>query len=186
MNILPTIIVAAALACSASQALCGDKIEGAFGMKLGEVFDTAKAERVGPDAEDGDGDSGWFPNNTKPVTGFYRFYVFITPVTHKIYRIIGETSATEPEERKVLEKALKDKYDTTVPSKLPEYLKAQPVIYQANRDIITVERITGGGYIGAAPVSGRVFLKLIYTDRELQKLAKKEEAESKFKGNSGL
>ena len=78
----------------ASSAFAADAIEGAFGLKLGDIFDSSKAISKSSLT---DGTPMYQFRPEKPFRSFSSYYVMITPTTHKIYAIwgIGSVQNTE-------------------------------------------------------------------------------------------
>jgi hypothetical protein len=195
MNTFRAIMFAAAISYSTGHAISGEKIEGAFGLKLGDVFDTATAARTDTSTISTSG--GPFVTETtcwlkleavpNPHEQFREVYVVITPKTHRIVKIVGRGYNPAPDDQQQVEKLLKGKYET-IPVEKDSPLKRNimawpPVIYQGNRYIEVRQAGTVGIYVGASPTQ---FIELRYVDQELEKLAAKEAAELKFQNKSGL
>src|SRR5687768_2659483 len=79
------------LSVFACTAIGAENIEGAFGVKLGDVFAPKKAPITGYD----------FPayefTPEKPNSAFSTYLVFITPNTHRIFRIMALGLAPDAE-----------------------------------------------------------------------------------------
>jgi hypothetical protein len=108
-----TVISSLLTVCSllALNAYGAEKIEGAFGKKLGDVFDRNSA--IGT-SKLTDGTPMYEFLTTNGFRSFKRYYVLMTPVTHKIYSIwgIGNVENTEAgqKEQAVIMEILKQKY----------------------------------------------------------------------------
>ncbi len=103
-----------------SQKLSANQIEGAFGLKFGDTFDTTKGVFVEPTVW------GEFPvpvdehyvvykfTPQKPLPPFESYYIKITPKTHKICSIFAVARENLPDEKKeqldVVVAALSNKY----------------------------------------------------------------------------
>jgi hypothetical protein len=86
-------------------AFAADKIEGAFGMKLGDTFDPSSAIRI---LEGKDGIPSYQFNPTNVFRSFKNYFVMVTPKTHQIYSIwavgkIDDLRAGKEEQAKVME-----------------------------------------------------------------------------------
>lgn len=79
-------------------------IEGAFGLKLGATFDTTQGKPISP------GRYSFTPD--KPVEGFTRYEVEVTPKTHKVYYIaaVGPDANFGEDRLDVITAALVKKY----------------------------------------------------------------------------
>ena len=87
-----------------------DKIEGAFGKKLGDVFDPASA--IGTLGS-------WYRiSSTNGFRSFTRYYVMITPTTKRIYCItasgIAENPSSVMKEKALIMEILEQKYGPRV------------------------------------------------------------------------
>ena len=92
MKPILTLLIAAALTLSANAA---EKIEGAFGFKLGDVLDFADARLVKEDAHRRGPDSYEFkPTTSNPA--FANYFVDVTPNSHRIYMITAWGSIPAP------------------------------------------------------------------------------------------
>lgn len=140
----------------------GKKIEGAFGLKFGEVFDLKTAESVKKEAAGGlicDFKS------SKPFEGYQGCLVVITPKSRRIYGIVtGRTFATAEEareERARLLKLLEAKYGKALPEnpKFPDYRTIQT----GGRTVTIGGNTPGGAHVG-----------LGYTDKDLGATAQSE------------
>jgi len=161
MKILKSII----LFCSLISAIFAqEKITEAFGQKLGGDFDPSSA--IGKTALT-DGTPMYEFSPSKTFRSFKRYYVMITPTTHKIYSIwaIGtfENTATAKKEQALLMELLIQKYGE----------EKKEGIFDAMSD---VKRIDKGDRDILLKISGftDVTLDIRYYDRPLEKLAEKE------------
>src|SRR5690348_13888600 len=88
-----------------------EKIEGAFGKKLGDVFDPSTA--IGK-SELTDGTPMYEFSTTNGFRSFTKYYVLITPKTKKIYSIWGMGSVANTEsgqkEQALIMEILEQKY----------------------------------------------------------------------------
>jgi hypothetical protein len=155
-----------------------DRIEGAFGLKLGDQFAPEKA--VGKAAlTDGTPMYQFAPE--KPFRSFKRYFVLVTPKTNRIYSIWGigefENQPTAEKEQALLLEILKQKYGEKKKEGLMDGLLDLRQIDQGDRYVIT-------------KVSGftNVTLDVRYYDNALTKQAEKErlELEAKKVDSSGL
>jgi hypothetical protein len=178
MKILHVSILTVCVCFAAVSAFSADKIEGAFGKKLGDVFDTASA--VGTSTlTDGTPMYEFSPPNG--FRSFKRYYVMITPITKKIYSIWGigtaENTESARKEQALIMEILQQKYGT----------KEKPGLFDSLGDLNTIDQ--GNRYI-ITKISGftDVTLDIRYYDRDLQKLAEKERLaeEAKKVDKSGL
>lgn len=173
-----TTIITVALSLVANIAPAQDKIEGAFGKKLGDVFDPSKA--IGKDALT-DGTPMYQFTPDKPFRSFKKYYVLITPTTHKIYGIWGigsvENTATGKKEQALIMQLLQQKYGTKQKEGVMDGLYDIQQVTQGNRRVLT--KITG--IIDAT-------IDIRYYDSDLEKAAETErlELESKKVDGSGL
>jgi len=155
-----------------------DQITGAFGKKLGAIFNPKSA--IGT-ASLNDGTPMYQFNPSKKFRFFDKYYVMITPKTHKIYSIwgIGTVENTEigKKEQAVLMAILQKKYGKPQKEGLFESLMDAKIIDHGNRYIIV-------------KVSGLtdVTIDIRYYDRKLSQLAEKEriELEANKLNSSGL
>ena len=83
-------ILITGISFSIFSAFGADRIEGAFGKKLGDTFDPASA--IGT-SQLTDGTPMYEFSTTHGFRSFKRYYVLITPTTRKIYCIWGIGSA---------------------------------------------------------------------------------------------
>lgn len=144
-----------------------EKIEGAFGKKLGEQFDPAAA--IGG-SKLTDGTPMYEFSTTTGFRSFTRYYALITPTTHKIYSIWGignvENSQAGQKEQAVVMELLKEKYGAEKTG-LFDTLGDTKRVSQGDRYVLTK---TSG--------FGEVTLEIRYYDGELAKLAEKERLSS--------
>ena len=91
--------------------LAGKKIEGAFGVKLGQKFDISSA--IGQ-IESSYKETAYEFNSSNKFKSFNRYYVYVTPLSHRVFRIYatgdGYTHDECDEEASVVHSLLKDKY----------------------------------------------------------------------------
>lgn len=155
-----------------------EQIEGAFGKKLGDVFYPAQA--IGS-SKLTDGTPMYEFATSIGFRSFKRYYVMITPTTHKIYSIWGSGSVESTEagqkEQAVIMELLKQKYGT----------QEKPGIFDAIGD---VKRIDQGNRYILTKISGfsDVTIEIRYYDGELEKLAEQERLASEVQkvGKTGL
>jgi predicted RNA-binding Zn-ribbon protein involved in translation (DUF1610 family) len=141
-----------------------EKIEGAFGKKLGDLFDPTQA--IGT-SKLTDGTPMYEFATTTGFRSFERYYVMVTPTTHRIYSIWGigsveNTSAGQKEQAVVME-LLRQKYGAAEKDGLFDSMGDIKRITQGDRHVIT--KITGFTDVN---------IEIRYYDRELEKLAEKE------------
>ena len=161
-----------------SQVIAEEKINGAFGIKLGQPFDPNTA--IG-EASLTDGTPMYQFSPEKKFRSFSRYYVLITPKSHKVYAIwgIGDIENTEicKKEQDLLMTILSDKYGEKNEEDLFSSLYDSEMIIQGNRYVMT--KCTGLMDIS---------VEIRYKDNEYEKLAENEriEIESKKLDSSGL
>lgn len=154
-----------------------EKVEGAFGKKLGTIFNPAQARYV---AKLVDGTPMYEFTPSTGFRSFNRYYVLITPTTQKIYCIaaMGHFDSREAakSEQAVIMEILRQKYGETE-SEQPFELDDDKRIVKGRCHIVT--SITG---------YGDVYLKIQYIDGVLALLAEKERLASEINktGNKGL
>src|ERR1051326_3206520 len=104
MRLLPVIRLAVPIGAVALSSLAGEAIKGAFGSKLGDVFDPSSSIRT---VRTADGTPEGAPiYEFSPATRFglfHHYYVRITPATHKIWsleavRDVEDKEATQKEQ----------------------------------------------------------------------------------------
>lgn len=148
------------------------KIEGAFGLKLGEIFDPSSAVDTGKLP---DGTPTYEFNSATPFRSFDHYYVLITPTTHKIYSICAmesfDNQETAQKEQAVVMEMLKGKYGPESPQGVSDTLENAEVIEQGNRRV-------------GAKVNGftDVTLVLLYNDGDLEKQAEQERVAGEVQG----
>jgi hypothetical protein len=155
-----------------------DRIEGAFGLKLGDAFDPASAAGKGA-LTDGTPMHQFTPE--KPFRSFKRYFVMITPKTNRIYSIWGigdfENTPTAKQEQALILEILKQKYGEKKKEGLMDQLSDIKQIDQGDRSVVV-------------KISGMmdVTMDIRYYDEPLRKLAEKErlELEAKKVDSSGL
>lgn len=150
------------------------EIDGAFGIKLGEVYE--------PDLRPKEThQSIWMQNITNPLREFKACFISITPVTRKIYSIrvhFNTDSLIEAQnEVDIVKELLKDKYryaPRETRDSTPNFYKAE-----LNRSyrVIQLTRYKVYTTFKNAPTKITHTVKITYLDRALQKLAEKEQKE---------
>ena len=164
--------------CACVAAFGAEKIEGAFGKKLGDVFDPKKAIGLSR-CEDGTPIYEFRPANS--FRSFTRYYVLITPTSKKIYNIWGvgsaENTSVAQKEQAVIMEILQQKYGVKEKPGVIDILGDVNTIKQGNRGVVT--KISG---------FGNVQFHIRYYDSDLVKLAESERIteESKKVNKSGL
>ncbi|MFZ2279914.1 MAG: hypothetical protein WAW39_19105 [Prosthecobacter sp.] len=157
------LVIAALITCQLP-ALAQDKIEGAFGKKLGEIFNPSSAIGKG---ELTDGTVMYQFKPEKPFRSLKTYYVLISPTSNQIYSIwgIGSTAnaATGKQEQAVLMELLTQKYGSSEKEGITDALYDRKQISQGPRQILT--KVTG---------FSDVTIEIRYTDIELAALAEKE------------
>jgi len=188
MKIWNMFILIVCLCAIQLQVFAGEPIEGAFGFKLGDVFDPATATKTASE-------KCWFqidettsseryvpiyfvaaPNAPKI---FSKIFLEITPKSHKIYRITAKGRELSKVERDGLEMTLREKYSSIN----KEVASGSKIIDQGNRNIQLYAIMQPSGYVNVPPFA---ISELTYTDDNLLKQALKEEAEIAFDKKSGL
>ena len=144
-------------------AFAADKIEGAFGMKFGDTFDTSSAIGI---IEGKNGIRNYQFNTTNVFRPFKNYFVMVTPKTHKIYSIwavgkIGDLQAGKKEQLEIMELLGKQFGNNEVSSTDFE-------IHQGNRIVATK-------LVGNIDVT----IAILYSDSDLKKLADEEELAAK-------
>ncbi len=155
-----------------------ENIRGAFGKMLGEPFDPADA--IGT-SKLTDGTPMYEFSTTTGFRSFQRYYLMITPTTHKIYSIWGrgsvESSEAGKKEQAVIMELLKQKYGA----------EEKEALFDAMGDVKRIEQ--GDRYI-ITKISGftDVTLEIRYYDEGLEKLAETERLaeETRKADKSGL
>jgi len=171
-------LVLAILLCLIQNATAEEKITGAFGMKLGDIFDPASAIGTGSLT---DGTPMYRFNQKKGFRSFSRYYVLITPKTNKIVSIWGigdiENYPLCKKEQQLIMAILQDKYGKPEKKDLFSRLYDVKMISQDDRYIMT--KCTG---------FSDVTIEIRYGDNKLENLAENEriELESKKLDSSGL
>jgi hypothetical protein len=186
MKTLHIAILTACITIASFSAIGAEKIDGAFGKKLGDVFDPASA--IGTSKLTDDTPIYEF-STTNGFLSFKRYYVLITPTTHKIYSIWGtggvknaNAEAGQTEQAIVME-LLKKKYGTEerlLPG-MGNTIGYVRQIDQGHRYIFT--RLTD-----VSSNLRAIMLEIRYYDSDLEKLAEAERnaAETKKADASGL
>ena len=175
------------MCCGDSVALAGEKIEGAFGFKLGDVFDLSKAIKtnrvmcwvsVGENKRVGTLKEVYDIADTNRPSVFQTFFAEITPKSHRVYRTTAQGGELSKEDSEELLRALRDKYETQKGSSDG----LGKLIDQGNRYI--ERRIdVDNRYVDRPNI---ITASLCYTDVELMRLADREAAQKKFEGKPGL
>jgi len=185
-----SLIVLINLLCTISQAQAYQKIEGAFGYKLGEVFDPyPSGDKSNPFAWNfsilaigtlSDGTAIYKIFSEKPFRSFTKYFIQVTPKTNKIYTIRADgpvkNIAIGKKEQAVLMAILQKKYGSSTKKDFIDSLYNRETINQGNRYLLS-------------KVSGiDIEISLHYYDKELQKLAEKERIELEVENidDSGL
>lgn len=164
--------------CTVGIVNAGEKITGAFGVNLGQVFNPDSA--IGENSLT-DGTPMYEFKPTKTFRSFTRYYVLITPISNKIYAIWGigpmENDPICTKEQKLIMAILQDKYEKQEKEDLFSNLYDIEKISQGDRFIIT----KCNGF-------SDVTLDIRYYDNNLEKLAENERIkyESKKLDSSGL
>ena len=189
-KVLSICLVMAVACVTTPAAYAGEKIEGAYGIKLGSVFSPTNAFNketilcffpINESRSEERQTTVYHVSVTNKPKVFHNFWVEITPKSQKIYRIslsAGELTKTEREE---LENTLLSKYDNDKASPTAGFWGV--LVNQGNRLITLKSETISSVYINM-PSTTRTLLT--YVDRELLHLAEKETAEAAFKGAGGL
>ena len=115
-----------------------EKIQGAFGIKLGQVFELSNA--VGQNSLT-DGTPMYEFSPEKRFRSFSRYYVLITPRSHKVYSIWGignqENDPSCKKEQALIMAILQRKYGKIEEDKISSSLFDIKQIDQGGRYIIT-------------------------------------------------
>ena len=177
-HLLRSLLVVASILLCAPATHAEDKIEGAFGKKLGDTFDPATA--IGKGALT-DGTVMYQFTPQSPFRSLTKYYVLITPTTNKIYSIWGlgdaGNTATGKKEQDVLMELLTQKYGAPKKEGLFDALHDAKQISQGSRSVLT--KVTG--FVDAT-------LEIRYYDHDISKVAEKERLaiEAKKAGGTGL
>lgn len=168
-----------------------DAIVGAFGLKLGDVFNTNTASRT--ETKTYSVNNGpWVTETTcwltppEPHKAFTTVSIVITPATRKIAKIIGLAYNPAEDDLDEVRSVLRQKYVT---KPIGSEGRQDMVIDQTNR-YITVRGYstasTGlvGGIYGGRDSSS--YLEIVYWDQEIERLAAKEASQLKFQDKQGL
>jgi hypothetical protein len=178
MKKLFPLILFAVFAALASAEVKTERIEGAFGVKLGDTFDPVKASGKGALT---DGTPMYQFTPEKPFRSFKRYFVMITPKTNRIYSIWGigdfENTPTAQKEQALILEILKQKYGEKKKEGLMDRLSDIKQIDQGDRSVVV--KISG---------MMEVTMDIRYYDEPLRKIAEKErlELEAKKVDSSGL
>jgi hypothetical protein len=148
----------------ASAAFAVEPIEGAFGIKLGDAFDPAKAISR---ASMTDGTPMYQFRPEKPFRSFSKYYVLVTPSTHKVYCIWGigrvENTETGKKEQAIVMQAIEEKYGPQDNAGLMDGFYDSQHITQGSKMVMT--KITG--FMDTT-------IEIRYYDNELEKVAEQE------------
>jgi hypothetical protein len=159
-----TAVLAVYISFAAVKAFGAEKIEGAFGIKLGDTFDTNSA--IGT-SKLTDGTPMYQFSTTNGFRSFQRYYLMITPTTKRVYSIwaIGTAENTESakKEQALIIEILQQKYGAKEKEGILETVSDAKRVDQGSRYILS--KISGFTDITH---------DLRYYDRELEKLAEKE------------
>lgn len=146
-------------------------IAGAFGRKLGDVYDPDWAINTSK-LTDGTPIYEFDPGNS--FRTFDHYYILITPTTHKIYSIWAteslDTREAAEREQSVVMAMLQQKYGPETVPLMPDTISKSKAIDQSNRWVIT--RIDG---------YSDVTLSLRYGDGDLEKLEEQERIANEVK-----
>jgi len=177
------ILISIILAVFSVTALAQDKtekIEGAFGLKLGDTFDI---KTLGAKAIPSSGGSLMYNfTPTNPMRSFTRYGVVLTPKTHRIAGITAmgdyDDKAGAQKEQAVVLALLTKKYGAQDKAQIEDQLDSNKRIVQGKRMIMM--------FIDAGVNKAR--LTISYADETLFNLAEKEriELESRKLDSSGL
>jgi len=152
----------------ATTALAADKIEGAFGLRLGDSFEPSGRRLVVEGVTDTEDAFEFVPK--KPNPAFSTYVVFITPNTHRIYRILAISkpadSALANEQSNIIIALLHRKYGAG------PFRGGQFTISQESRNV-TVTIWSAGS---------QVSLRADYRDETLVTQASEERLDNKLKG----
>lgn len=155
-----------------------EKISGAFGIKLGQVFDPSGSIGKGSLT---DGTPMYQFSPKKKFRSFSTYYVLITPKTHKVYSIWGignmENNPSCKKEQALVMAILQKKYGKVEKDELFSSLYDMKNIDQGNRYVLT--KCSG---------FSDVWIDIRYKDKKLATLAENERIllESEKVDSSGL
>ena len=143
-------------------------ITGGFGLKLGDVFDIKSAKGSSKTTS---GEILYSVRPTKTIKYFKEYYVLVTPTTHKIREIWGigqySSKASCEKDLEILEVMLEKKYGkSSEPTIAMEKIKFFTDNNNSDRGIV----IKCSGFMNPS-------FYIMYKDRSLNELSKKEEAE---------
>ena len=123
---MKTILFLLAWCCLAAGSRAAEKIEGAFGLKLGEVFEPTTVT-VDP-LNQGD---GYEFKPDQPNAAFSSYWVWVTPNSHRIYRIVAVGVCADTAEReRTMEKitaVLSSKYSDK-PTNIASFLQGSRLV----------------------------------------------------------
>ncbi len=144
-----------------------EEITGAFGIKLGDVFQPTLADK---DSTLSDGAIMYQFEPQQPFRSFTNYYASITPKTHKIYSILGvgtiESDQVCKKEQAVVMSILKEKYGKSNNNNDTLKPREAELIDQGNRAVST--KCSGDS-------NAKISVK--YYDNNLKDLAEKERIE---------
>jgi hypothetical protein len=162
MRIPNSLLTFSFITVASLSSLAAEKIEGAFGQTLGAKFDPTTALKKTTN-QNGVHLYEFTPKN--PLRSFLRYFVLITPNTHKIYRITTNAKFDNSEickkEQSVIMELLARKYGEEMKSE-PFNLNNKRIILDGNRAVSTI-------LFGLDQA-----IELTYTDLDLLELAEKE------------
>ena len=173
------VVLVAIFALSISSSInAEEKITGAFGIELGQIFNPQDAIGKGSLT---DGTPMYQFSPKKKFRSFATYYVLITPKTHKVYSIWGignmENDPSCKKEQALLMAILQKKYGKVEKDQLFSSLYDIKQIDQGNRYVLT--KCSGFGDVN---------LDIRYKDKKLEEQAEKERIilESEKVDSSGL
>jgi hypothetical protein len=150
MRLLHSVTLATFLFCIFPEAYGGEKIEGDFGLKLGDIFPIATAGSTNPPAHYAaaprEPEYGVaITNATKP---FDSVFVQITPKTHRIFRIIARGGRATGREQEEVKASLREKFTTldatrkvTIRKIVPDPALPQNTVFELNYIAVDLENL---------------------------------------------
>lgn len=164
MKTLLTSLLAICVSITTFSAFATERIEGAFGKKLGDVFEPTSA--IGT-SKLKDGVLMYEFATTNGFRSFKHYYVMITPTTHKIYKIRGtggvESTSVGRKEQSIMMGVLREKYGSEFRIGPLDSMGDVKRISQGSRHIVTT-------LVSLSDVT----LNIEYYDEDLEKVAEKE------------
>ena len=154
---------------SVNEQIGNAKVLGGFGLKLGDVFDIKSAKGK---TKTTSGETLYSFSPSKKIKYFKKYFVLVTPESHKIREIWGigsyKNQASCEKNLDVLEVMLEKKYGKfNKPSFSMNSVKYVTDNFNKNRDIV----IKCNGFVQ------EYSFYIMYKDSTLNELSKKEEAE---------